>query len=387
MFISKRIFNFSIISVFKSLSILGYIYFSTDIDLIEFKKYALYFSFYQLISQVVLLQLPILFFRYGKNPNFKIAYAKFSLLLIITALLISVLVVVVKPSESYQVFYAIPVVILFSVGQIYSELTRGCSNESQAFVLSGLPSVAYLISLVLIYFGVIDKFFEIWLIEICFFLITPIYGFIKLFSLRKSEVNINDIKSQWKIFSRNLYINGIIWYFYFNAPVFLLKDSLSDLVFNELAKTLRIMTALSTAAALIGIVFQKDILELFINKENYILYKNKFKSHIKKVIIFLIFSPFLLFIHGEFLIYLLLGLMFILFLTIYFISNFLIAEEKTTIIPKSMIVGFFTYVSLFFFNSFILDIHSIISIITPIFIGLFVTLLIRFKITFYEQLG
>ena len=381
---SNKKLNFSILSFFKLLSVLGFLFYSTHINSNQFKIYAIYFAGYQIVSQIVLLQLPILFFRYGKNINFKILYAKISVILVPFAFIL-LFILIFGFGEVNKYYYMFPVIILFSLGQITSELTRCIDSETKAYVLLCLPSVSFLISGILIFTNIIDSFFEIWIIEIIFFSITPFYGLIKYLSFRKFDLDLKYIYNLWKFFSANLYLNGIIWYFYFNAPIFFLENRITDFEFKQFAQALRIMTALSTISSLISLIYQKYILSLYIQKKEYYNFKNKFKSIAVKLylLLSLVCLVFLFLGSGDLFIYLTPFLFFVLFSTIYFISNFLIAEEKTTIIPKSMIIGFLVFI--FFISFMYLTSFNIQYSLFCIFFGLFITLTLRFKYTFYEK--
>jgi hypothetical protein len=198
----------------------------------------------------------------------------------------------------------------------------------------------------------------------------------------------------WQRISLPLIPNNLLWYFYFNAPVIIGYQLITQVdKFNEMALLFRFVVAISTISSMLALVFQKKVISIYEhNRLRYLFIKNIFIN---------IFIPsfLLLSVLLSFVVTILLGLLpvtktcevcmvavnnfdtfialFYLFFSIYLMSHYFVAEKNMAVISPSMFIGFVVYVMSVVIGFNLSVDFSVISIYS-LCISLMITFIIRY---------
>lgn len=379
---TEKLYNLAVIAFGKGLSVLGFIIYSLLLEHNDFKTYSLYFASFQIFSQVIAFQIPISTFRFSDDYNFVTFAKRYCGFLITTGLITgSISLFFFKKGEiTPLIITATTLLTSFNIG---NEYVRGQFSERTSFILSGLTGVSYIIGIVLLLSPLEDVIdvYNIIAVDLVILVVLNIYIW-KYFPKNVKKINYSIVLKNWKEFSFGLYLNGILWYLYFNLPFIVFQNLLSPKEFTHFAQFLRVNNGLSTASAMLALAFQKETLNSFLNKRNKEVYFNKRIKFMKKVKVMLVSSVFLMIIlkllNLNSAYYLELVPFMIIFICLYFLSNLLLAEKKTIFISSSMLVGFIICCLILLTLQATNSIASGL-ILGSIYIGLVITLVIRIK--------
>ena len=357
--------NVLLLILSRGLALSGFFLLSEVMSQTDFKSYAIYFASWQFGSQLLSMQVGTTFFRCG----IKKAYTRridSILALFIPVITLALLFAIITISSKNIVFPAIFMSIIVATFVIVSEYARAKISEYIVFIVFMFPGIVYLVL-----FGMAALLdFEITL-QILLYVETFTYAFLSLLLLLICKIkflgsytnfisSVKKIKPFWVRVSLPLIPNNLLWYFYFNGPIILgykLIENIED--FNSMAILFRFVVAISTVSSMFALVYQKKIISIF--EKSKIEYLK-----IKKTFIFLFLPLFLgfctclylifqtltpwfinrldcmvcniAFENSEVLIYL-----FFVFLSVYMMSHYFVAEKNLKVISPSMIIGFIFY--------------------------------------------
>lgn len=386
----------------RALSILGFFILPLVMTQNGFKTYVLYFSIWQILSQLIGMQLGATLFRYGRD----VKYTKTinALLYKIQRLLLwTPFVFMFAVAFNLYIFAALVMSCQFAIFNIYSDYSRAFMPENKIFRLQLFAGLLYLIitviNLLLNTLVYIQSFIIVeWL---SYYILT--YYLYRLISMQfegtdsqlRNNKNIRRIFGAWKKISLPLLPNNLTWYFYFNAPqifaYYLVSESIT---YNQQAILFRVVVALSTFSSTIVLAFQKKVVSIYDESlGKYIKLKKKilcfympcsfiavvtlsisYKLLYKHNLIHIVLPTEYSILPNHFDVFLLL---FWLFIAIYSLSHYFIAEKNMAIIAPSMIFGLIIYCSSMILGT-LLNINFSEVAITALILSLTITFLLRY---------
>jgi hypothetical protein len=332
----------------------------------DFKDYALYFSAWQIISQLIGFQLAFTFFRYGDDAVYKGPIIKIASNISIISFLVSTFTILTLIFTSSLFLACVGMAVVFSLFNMVAEFVRSQREEGYAFICFSIPGVITILFLLMSLFMEEPPSRDF---VICVEMISYTIAILAACKIAgiKNNILIRDVASNlikiipaWREISLPLIPNNIIWYLYFNLPQLLLYEKISDPeLYNNQAITLRLIVVMSTVASTISIIVQKPLIKA--HDESFSNYKHIKRNVLNK------WLPFLFFINlsvafllrriyesmpingGELLLYInnnivWLSIIFWLFFSNYTTAHFFVAEKNTKFAAKSMFFGFIVYV-------------------------------------------
>lgn len=364
----------------------------------EFKSYALYFSLWQVISQISGAQFGATLFRYGAMPEYQQSAIK--VVAILNRILpVSVVAIVVLSFSGASVFILSGIMSLqFSIFNSTSELARALSDEVKVFKFHALPGAAYLIIFIVYsYSGLEFDFWVVASVEAVAYAITTFFVYIKIPSTTrriKFSGALSKLLSPWLLTSLPLIPNNLIWYIYFNLPQIASYYITTDAAqYKEQAILFRIVVALSTFTSILSLAFQKKTVQIYEeSKDKYRSIKmTTAKKYIPAAFLACAFLPLIFYIlkglGGSKLyetatilklaehIYLLSVLTWLFFST-YTTALFFVAEKRMRTAARSMLIGFVAYIAALPLLALNISVEH--SALIALSIALTVTLTIRY---------
>ncbi len=382
-------------------SVLGFFLLAAAMDAENFSRYAFYFSFWQISSQAIGLQIGVTLFRVGNTIEHSIsARSIFTLLKKVSG--VATLTFMIALSADNVYLSAILMALIFSTFYAISEYARSQISEASIYAIHALPGLLYITIFISSWCtGTNYSFIEIITIEaLSYFL-----GFLLIIRFLPQETSKNSCTSTalrniypaWKQISLPLIPNNLIWYIYFNLPQVLLHFAETDPEkYRTQALVFRTILALATVTSNLSLPFQKKVVSIF--EENQHQYQNLKKNITLRLlptslplicaaggIYSLIVSnlrtaplnPDLLEITKE--IYIQLSLITWLFFSIFTFGHFLLAEKNSKIAAKTMLAGFPFYCGVFF-SANLLGLSIELSAIYALITALLVTLTLRYSL-------
>ncbi|SEJ26021.1 hypothetical protein SAMN05216201_106123 [Pseudomonas linyingensis] len=351
----------------RLLSIAGFFLLSYIMSEEDFKDYAFYFSLWQISSQIIGLQIAFTLFRYSYSDAYKKAISEIASNISIIALAISASTIFAITITSNLFLACTGMAMIFSLFNMATEFCRSQREESHVFLCFAIPGISMA--------GIFGVFFilkdepsrnliicaEIAAHTIATIIACKISGVKSRFSINNLASSIATIIPAWKTVSLPLIPNNIIWYLYFNLPQILMYSKISSPdLYNKQAITLRAIVALSTIASTASLITQKPLINIY-EKSPYEYQKLKSKITAKwlptLLLVCIALSIFISHIDTSFfnsdneviqhlsrnIIWL--SISFWLFFSNYTTAHFFIAEKNTKSAAKTMLIGFFVYIS------------------------------------------
>lgn len=391
--------NILVLIASRGMALAGFFLLSSVTSANDFKQYALYFAIWQFSSQLLSMQIGTTFFRCGLRSAFT---NKLTLLLgcfypLVIGALVALFASISFATILVPAFFMSVIVAVFI---IVSEYARAKINERLVFVMYMVPGLVYL--------GLfsLGKFYQLELSFTVLLLTESVtYAVMAIVLLVKCNVKLTlpppkltlafkRVYPFWQRISLPLIPNNLLWYFYFNAPVIIGYQLITNVhAYNDMALLFRFVVAVSTISSMLALVFQKKVISIFEqDRARYLKIKHTFVS-------FFIPSFFVLSIILTFIAKFVFGLLplgescgvclvavdnmdtfiflFYLFFSIYLMSHYFVAEKNMAVISPSMFVGFVVYVvSAVIGLNLLLD-FSVISIYS-LCISLTITFIIRY---------
>jgi len=364
----------------------------------------LYFAIWQFSSQLLSMQMGTTFFRCGLRsaftPKLTLILGSFYPLVIGALIALCISISIASISFSSILIPAFFMAVIVAVFIIVSEYARAKINERLVFVIYMLPGLVYL---GLFSFG---KIYQIELpLTVLLFAESITYTLMAMVLLVKCNVKLTlpsaslmsackRVYPFWQRISLPLIPNNLLWYFYFNAPVIIGYQLISNVQeYNDMALLFRFVVALSTISSMLALVFQKKVITIYEqDRARYLKIKHAFVS---------IFIPgfFALSIMATFVVKFVLGFLalgescgvctvavdnidtfiflFYFFFSIYLMSHYFVAEKNMKVISPSMLIGFVVYVISAFIGLKLSLNFSVVSIYS-LCISLTITFIIRY---------
>lgn len=373
--------NILVLIASRGMALAGFFLLPAVTTATDFRQYAMYFAVWQFASQLLSMQVGTTFFRCGlrsvfTRPLTRLLAVFYLLVLLAMMGIISTITSALMVSES-SLSYSLTSTTVLIVASfmavivasfiVVSEYARAKINERLVFILYLLPGCVYLTL-----YGV-AKYYSFELSLPLLLLVESIaYTVMTLLLLIKCHVSlvlpsgqltsaIKKLYPFWQRISLPLIPNNLLWYFYFNAPVIIGYQLITQVdEFNEMALLFRFVVAVSTISSMLALVFQKKVISIYEhNRPRYLFIKKTFIN---------IFIPsfLLLSLLLSFVVTILLAVLpvdkscevcmvavnhfdtfialFYLFFSIYLMSHYFVAEKNMAVISPSMFIGFVVYV-------------------------------------------
>ncbi|WP_128082583.1 hypothetical protein [Pseudomonas nitroreducens] len=335
----------------RGLSLIGFFLLAFAMDGNSFKEYTLYFSTWQIISQITGLQLGSTLFRYGATPNFHKEAFYISKILAQATPIVFVIFLLSAVGNTPPIVTCIGMSLIYALFSCTVEFARASTSENKIFALQSIIGLSYL-SIFIISQTLNNKikFNTVIIVEGAAHFIVTILIFWKIKNNqpetpRTSEKNIfKKLIPLWKTTSLPLIPNNIIWYIYFNSPQiisYFIQSEISE--HNNRSILFRLIVASSTLSSILSIGLQKGLVNLY--EDNMTAYEKK-KYRVLKIDLPLTFITLLIYTQLVNKVYLWLkteptelyiyvssyitsiSTLTTIFLAIYVTSNFILSEKK-----------------------------------------------------------
>ncbi|WP_143323503.1 hypothetical protein [Cognaticolwellia aestuarii] len=388
-----------VLVVSRGMALAGFFLLAFAVNASDFQQYALYFAVWQLGSQLLSLQLGTTFFRCGLRSVFtKNLHSVLSSFYPI--IFFAFLIFVIAASFSHIMTSGFFMSLIVAIFIVVADYARASINERIVFIAYMLPGLLYLT----LFFFSKYLYGELTLLVLLYsestiYVLITIYLLIKCdvkFSVTfvKLKASLKKIRPFWYKISLPLIPNNLLWYFYFNAPVIIGYKAISDVEeYNEMALFFRFIVAISTASSTLALVFQKKIISIYENdKARYLRIKSWFISRFIPFFLIVCLAGYFLMDFLWTLFYPALGCeicnvviskkgmllyLFYIFLNIYLMSHYFVAEKDLSVISPSMVVGFIAY-TITLVAGLKLGINFGITSVYSLCISLTVTFIIRY---------
>lgn len=360
----RSLINFVVLIATRGLS-LGCFFFLPNVTVDEtFQHYVIYFSVWQITSQIVAMQLGATMFRLGGERQYDGIFAKLQSCFIKLALLNGVAFFALVFNESH-IAPAILMGVNFAIFSVLGDYCRSRINETKAFSYLMLPGLLLMLIYTLAVFNHAHFNFEqLAIVEFSLHFGVILVLYWKYVPRAPKAMRLRDaltgVAGPWRQISLPNWPSILIWYTYFNAPQILGYFIASQIKeYNRQAIVFRIIVAFSTLSAMLVIASQKRLVALYeSNPQKYFLEKRNFVCKVLPIsfcallLLVLVTSvfdgtahvqlPMVLAVVWSFKIHL--AILLWLLLSVYYIANFYLAEKNMQVIIPSMLAGFFMYV-------------------------------------------
>ena len=359
------LFNFLVLLATRGLSLGCFFFLPYVAEAQTFQQYVIYFSVWQVASQLVAMQLGATMFRLGAEQKLERTFAKlisaFLQLAVVNALLFFCLI-----ELHWHIAAAALMGVNFAVFSVIGDYCRSRINETTAFSFLMLPGLFLMLAYSVAAMGKIHFTFEqLAISEFLLHFAVILLLYFRYVPKADSSVTIGaaiaNIAAPWRQISLPNWPSILIWYTYFNAPQILgyfISSQIDE--YNRQAIVFRIIVAFSTLCAMLVVASQKRLVSIYErDPESYFREKRAFVykllplsfaacaaamglTYVFKLnegvrsqlpmVVELVWS-----FRAD------LAVLLWLLLNVYYISNFYLAEKNMRVIVPSMFAGFIMY--------------------------------------------
>lgn len=361
----RSLFNFLVLLATRGLSLGCFFFLPYVAQAQTFQQYVIYFSVWQVASQVVAMQFGATMFRLGADRKLEQTFARlisaFLKLAIVNAILFFCLIAL-----DWNIAAAAFMGVNFAVFSVIGDYCRSRINETTAFSFLMLPGLFLMLAYVVAVLSNVHFTFEQLAISefgLHFAVILLLY--FKYVPKADSSVTlaraVANIAGPWRQISLPNWPSILIWYTYFNAPQivgYFISSQIDE--YNRQAIVFRVIVAFSTLCAMLVVASQKRLVSM---------YERDPKSYFREKRIFvykllpLSFAGFAAAVALTHVVNMTervrsqlpmvvelvwsfrtdLAILLWLLLSVYYISNFYLAEKNMRVIVPSMFAGFIMY--------------------------------------------
>lgn len=360
----RSLINFVVLIATRGLS-LGCFFFLPYVTAEEtFQHYIIYFSAWQITSQIVAMQLGATMFRLGGEREYEGIFSKLQSCFVRLGVLNAIAFFGFVFLGSH-IAAAVLMGVNFAIFSVLGDYCRSRMNETKAFSYLMLPGLLLMLIYTLAIFNHARFTFE----QLAIVEFTLHFGVILILYWKHVPQAPRDMQlldaiagvvGPWRQISLPNWPSILIWYTYFNAPQILgyfINSKASE--YNRQAIVFRIIVAFSTLSAMLVVASQKRLVILYESQpQKYYTEKRSFAykvlpmSFCALAFFFMLISvfdgtaevklPMVLEVVWSFKIHL--AVLLWLLLSVYYIANFYLAEKNMQVIIPSMLAGFFIYV-------------------------------------------
>jgi hypothetical protein len=306
-------------------------------------------------------------FRFGADPKYRRVFDSLAWMLF-RILIANILLFVTSLYFAQPVCVALAMGLNFAVFTAFGDYCRARMSETKVFSLLMVPGVSMIAMFsASLLIGFHFEFVDLALVEFGLHLLIALVIYRRYLNAGRENMSavaaIRRIATPWKRISLPNWPSSLIWYAYFNAPQILgyyISSQVS--AYNRQAIVFRMIVALSTFCSTVVVASQKRVVSQYERRDkNYHHEKCAFLYYILpgSLLLVVVMSglsmltetvwrlnlalPLVLDILWSFKIYLL--VLFWLFMNVYYVSNFFLAEKAMGIMFPSMLAGFVVYLT------------------------------------------